>query len=369
MSLKSKPEKIEKTDVANIEDIPLIDNLVCPIDSMIPFHPLMCSKCQTIFCEDCLEKWNERSKACPLRCKPFVAIPVDSLIIHQQLESIKFKCENFEVGCKKMLKYEEKEEHEKICPYKKKNCNFCNELIYIKEFEAHYLNSCSFFYINCVHCKEKVHLKDLYGHVKKCKQKNFIKCFRCMFYHFNKNDCELIIGICQKCKLPDILTNIKNNEHKCCNDKTEATNIKDYYLSLIKEYEINAKYQFELFKENNDKICKKIEDSTKLFTRILKGQLGEIEINLNEEQNKKSNLIEKKRRDIRKENERLKKEIDNIQNKVRNIEIEYNKVKYHNKIYAKEFLSFIKKEKELEEEKKSFQMKLININTSSISFK
>ena len=76
-----------------------------------------------------------------------------------------------------------------------------------------------------------------------------------------------------------------------------------------------------------------------------------------------------KRRDIRKENERLKKEIDNIQNKVRNIEIEYNKVKYHNKIYAKEFLSFIKKEKELEEEKKSFQMQLININTSSISFK
>ena len=369
MSLKPKPSKIEKTDVANIEDIPLIDNLVCPIDSMIPFHPLMCSKCQTIFCEDCLDKWNERNKACPLRCKPFESIPVESSIIHQQLESIRFKCENFEVGCKQILKYEEKEEHEKNCPYKKKNCKFCNELIYSKEIEAHYLNLCSFFYIKCVHCKEKVHLKELYGHVKKCKQKNYIKCFRCMFYHFNKNDCELIIGICSKCKLPDILTKIKNNKHKCCSDKTNNTNIRDYYLSLLKEYEINAKYQFELFKENNDKICKRIKDSTNVLTDILKGELGEIEMNEKEEKEKKNNIIEIKRRAIRKENDRLKKEIDDIQKKVSSIEIEYNKVKYHNKVYEKEFLSFIKREKELEEEKKTFQMKLFNINASSISYK
>ena len=81
--------KIEKNEVLNPEEILLIDKIECPIDSVIPLQPFMCSICHTIFCKSCIDKWKEKSDICPMRCKNYKLIKVQNSIINQQIDLIK----------------------------------------------------------------------------------------------------------------------------------------------------------------------------------------------------------------------------------------------------------------------------------------
>jgi hypothetical protein len=47
--------KLNPEEIVNMDEIPLGEMLECPIDGMISLNPIICKKCETVFCIDCIE--------------------------------------------------------------------------------------------------------------------------------------------------------------------------------------------------------------------------------------------------------------------------------------------------------------------------
>ena len=109
-------EKIEKNEISNPEEILLLDSLECQ-DNIIPLKPYICSKCYTIFCNECIEKYKEKSNDSPMRCSPFNIIEMKNLIINQQLNLIKVNCKFMKNRYSSKILLKEIKIHENYCNY------------------------------------------------------------------------------------------------------------------------------------------------------------------------------------------------------------------------------------------------------------
>ena len=101
--------------------------IMCGLCNKILKKPKMCLKCQTNFCEKCIEKWSDDFEKCPKNCEnPDYQPNKDKLAI---LSMIKFKCKN----CKREIKYNDVESHLKLgCGKKQEEDRLCN-IIYKKK--------------------------------------------------------------------------------------------------------------------------------------------------------------------------------------------------------------------------------------------
>ena len=70
----------------------LKDLLTCPLCSKIFKEPLMCSNCQKVYCQKCLELKYIKGKICPNNCKNITFIK--SIVKNEMLSKILYKCKN-----------------------------------------------------------------------------------------------------------------------------------------------------------------------------------------------------------------------------------------------------------------------------------
>ncbi len=75
--------KISPEHIANRDKLHLDNYLECPIDKMVCTTLIMCKKCETIFCPECIEDLKKRSYVCPMHCNPIELIKRDRTIIRQ----------------------------------------------------------------------------------------------------------------------------------------------------------------------------------------------------------------------------------------------------------------------------------------------
>ena len=78
--------------VENVYYKTLKDLLTCPLCNKLFKDPLMCSDCQNVYCQKCLELKYLKDKICPNNCKN--AKFVKSITKNEMLSKILYKCKN-----------------------------------------------------------------------------------------------------------------------------------------------------------------------------------------------------------------------------------------------------------------------------------
>jgi hypothetical protein len=210
--------KICREDIANPNDIELLNHLECAIDMSISLNPVICLKCENIFCQDCVDQWKKKSNTCPMRCEPFDYKEVKNTLYASQLKKIRLFCAFQKNGCIETPLNEEKKDHEIDCYYRPINCNQCKvngipKILY----EEHLYINCNSFKIKCLICKEDKSVNEFIKHFINCYNISF-PCEYCFhrIYPLNKSDldnhnenCIMKVKNCKKCKY---LINQKNLE-------------------------------------------------------------------------------------------------------------------------------------------------------------
>ena len=341
-------------DIINTNSIPLINELECQIDYVIPLNPIMCAHCQTVFCEKCINKWKSNGhNICPKRCSPFKIRTIKGTILEQQLQCIRIKCKNYNNGCKQPLTLSEKNDHELTCEYNNKQCSYCKKSISIKEEFTHLFNQCEMFTVKCLFCRGNFSFNDINKHVDTCKET------------FDNNRKLFEIEKCTQCGTFDYSGSISEiKDHKCVkfNNKIEEML---FYYRFIEENESQVNGVF--IRENKDTniIVKDIETKTNVLLKLqmnnfitLNTKLQNIKQTLN---NKLNEYIQQIKHEITKE----QKEINDIKLSLNNIQAyqtQFNEMK-DSITNAKPF-EFLEKLRAYEQMKLQFKQDII-INSNN----
>ena len=43
--------------------------ITCPLCSNVLIDPIMCTKCQNVYCKKCIDEWEKKNNTCPNRCE------------------------------------------------------------------------------------------------------------------------------------------------------------------------------------------------------------------------------------------------------------------------------------------------------------
>ena len=85
------------------------DTITCPLCSNILINPLMCMKCQNVFCKRCIDNRPNKDEKCPKNCEnPNYQ---KSIVKNEILSKLKFKC----IGCGNEIMYDNCEKHHSSC--------------------------------------------------------------------------------------------------------------------------------------------------------------------------------------------------------------------------------------------------------------
>jgi hypothetical protein len=311
-------DKISIDDVVNQDELPLINYLECPIDNLISMAPVMCRKCETCFCQDCIENWKKKSNVCPMRCNPIELINIDKTILKQQLDKVRLPCANFKLGCFNKLLVREVAGHEKICEYRGVKCEKCQETVPMIGLLYHLYESCKKNAVNCFICNTSLNLNNFLSHIQIC-EANSAVCKICVQPidnpEIHDKICSLKIINCQKCKLPETQSEILNSNHRCLND-CDLSNLNTYLKSLHSRYEISINEiigkQDEKYKDflkkfgdiNNEIIKRECEKCYKLEQKLIR---------LSDDYLKKMFSLKKEKREIL---SKLNNEIQELEKKI-----------------------------------------------------
>ena len=156
--LKDEDVKVElKTENADKQDI--LGFVTCCVCQNVAWNPKQCdSKCASIFCKTCIEKWWENSdKRCPA-CRMQTQIKEVDNTVTKLLANLRFKCEKREQceGDQKEFDYRDAFKHYKVCnTFAGFNCfNSCSALYKTKEqWKQHLSTNCHLARVTCKKCK------------------------------------------------------------------------------------------------------------------------------------------------------------------------------------------------------------------------
>ena len=85
------------------------ESVTCPLCLSILISPVMCMKCQNVFCKRCINDWTKKDQKCPNRCtEPNYQRSIGK---NEILSKLKFKCE----ACGNNYKYDEAQKHLNSC--------------------------------------------------------------------------------------------------------------------------------------------------------------------------------------------------------------------------------------------------------------
>ena len=86
-----------------------ISSIICTLCNNILIDPVMCMKCQKVYCKKCIDKWSEKNEKCPEGCdSPDFK---NSLAKNDILSKLKFKC----CKCEQGILYYDAEKHHNLC--------------------------------------------------------------------------------------------------------------------------------------------------------------------------------------------------------------------------------------------------------------
>ena len=274
--------KLQIEEIVNPKEILLLRSLECPIDNMVPMEnsAIVCKKCETVYCKDCIEKWKNTSNICPMRCSPMELIPIERTILAQQIEKIKVKCKNESHGCTEKVLLKDQKTHEKNCLFKQVECCKCKELQCEGYILEHLLNQCKKLTINCFICKTTSQVSEINHHLRQCLDNHYI-CKICTDYHPSSesntdSNCKLLLETCKDCKLPELKLNLGTQNHLCLSEKYKDNNIviNNYLLqllikieSIIEKKSVEKSKLYLSFKNEIEQIVKLFENKfdSKLF--------------------------------------------------------------------------------------------------------
>ena len=85
------------------------ESVSCPLCLSILINPVMCMKCQNVFCKKCINDWSKKDNKCPNRCTD----PNYQKCIGKNdiLSKLKFKCQ----ACGNIIKYDDAKKHLSSC--------------------------------------------------------------------------------------------------------------------------------------------------------------------------------------------------------------------------------------------------------------
>lgn len=195
--------------------------VICSICLAMIYDPIMCSKCENIFCRSCINALLKKSFKCPNKC--IFEEKEIGRVLKNLLNKFELQCYFSINGCLSILLYGDFVKHcnncdysdfkcttdncgfvgiktdiiahVKVCPLKLLLCKYCKEKIYQKEFEAHTI-ACEAKLVNCQYCNVQIKNKALENHLN--------------------DDCDLIEVECNKCFSKFIKKNYKNHDNADC---------------------------------------------------------------------------------------------------------------------------------------------------------
>lgn len=103
------------------------DSVNCLICMDIIIDPIMCMKCQNVYCKKCIENWDRVNKICPIKCPS--ANYQKCRVKAEILNKLKFECKK----CNNIIDYENMSKH----VYS--NCNTNNDY-----YDYYNINNLSF---------------------------------------------------------------------------------------------------------------------------------------------------------------------------------------------------------------------------------
>lgn len=298
--------KIQLDDIANQNEILLLRYIECPIDNMIPLKScaVVCKKCETVYCKNCIDAWKKTSNICPMRCSPMELIEVENTIIANQLDKIKVKCNNEEHGCDKKIFIKDIESHKANCYFKQIECINCNEITNEGYLKEHMLKECKSLCINCFICDTKCQINEISNHIIECLENHYL-CNICCGYHSknesnNDKNCCLLLDKCNMCNMPDLKHNILNKIHICINTQQskDKVTISNYLLKILYKIESLIEKKIKAKSVVFTSFEKRLKELTSLIETKYKNYLKLIDINMRKVEDSYNSKIKVKSKEI-----------------------------------------------------------------------
>ena len=85
------------------------ESVICPLCLNILIEPIICMKCQKVYCKKCVDNWRKKNVECPNKCNPPDYQPC--LVKKDILSILNFKCK----GCGTQTNYYDAKKHHNIC--------------------------------------------------------------------------------------------------------------------------------------------------------------------------------------------------------------------------------------------------------------
>lgn len=163
------------------------EELVCSICQSVFCDPVQ-SPCRHVFCRNCIVKWLESNRNCPICRKRTTKSTIKEVVplVKNMIMKLTLRCHNSEMGCEERFSLENCESHVKDCVFEMVQCKNkpCKMMFMKRDVQEHEQNSCPHSYTRCSSCTLKISSKKPTIHncvqalLKKVKEKN-IKLKKC----------------------------------------------------------------------------------------------------------------------------------------------------------------------------------------------
>ncbi len=329
----------------------LTQELECPIDLLVPLNPVMCPKCNQLYCPDCVTLL----KKCPL-CNEndILFITTKNTIIEYEIANLKIKCQNYTKGCPVNLPINEIQFHEAECFFREFKCGKCDLMITYANKPHHILSKCKGRTIQCYYCLNEFNILNLIDHLTSCKD-NYILCVYCGCIHNITEQCRFKLIVCSTCQIPDLIVNFELQEHNCI-QSDDLMAISVYFSIIESKLETNFKISLNsleskeaIFFEKVNYCISSYEESIDFYKVYLDNIKETIANKFKKLFNDKINKQRKNIKFIQKENEDIVNEMMLINQLDKEESLKFN---FDYDILNKEFLAL--------SEKKAFSLYSLN---------
>jgi hypothetical protein len=147
-------ESNQITNAQGNEDF--LELIRCKICLLISLNPVICKKCESVFCKLCIDNWAKQKNSCPLRCKP-LEIQADSRIIRNILSKFTYRCDI----CLNNIRLSDHEEHQTQCNQDLLTCELCGDIMMQYFMNTHLKLFCPNVAQTCGTCGASVKRKDV----------------------------------------------------------------------------------------------------------------------------------------------------------------------------------------------------------------